>query len=124
MRVLLSIKPEYVDKIFAGIKKYEFRKTKFKRSNIDTVLVYSSSPVCRVVGEFEIKGVIYDDVKTVWKQTQQYSGVTEEFYFTYYRGRKEATAIQIGKIKQYKEAHLLSDYNVTQAPQSFCYIDD
>ena len=35
MKVLLSIKPEYVDKIFSGEKRYEYRKSMFKNKNID-----------------------------------------------------------------------------------------
>lgn len=31
MKVLLSIKPEFVEKIFAGEKKFEYRRTIFKK---------------------------------------------------------------------------------------------
>ncbi len=124
MRVLLSIKPEYVEKIFAGTKKYEFRKSLFKRSDVTMVVVYASSPICRVVGEFHIDGILKDEVNRVWEQTQKYSGVTEDYFKSYFCCHKEATAIQIGNAKRYKSARLLSDYNVLQAPQSFCYIDD
>lgn len=31
MEVLLAIKPEFVEKIFSGEKKYEFRKVVFKK---------------------------------------------------------------------------------------------
>ena len=30
-KVLMSIKPEYVDEILSGRKKYEYRKTRLKR---------------------------------------------------------------------------------------------
>ena len=55
MKVMISIKPEFADKIFTGIKKYEFRKVLFKNNDIDTVIVYASSPVQKVIGEFKIK---------------------------------------------------------------------
>lgn len=35
MKILLSIKPQYVEKIISGEKRYEFRKKEFKRRDID-----------------------------------------------------------------------------------------
>jgi len=37
MKILLSIKPEYAEKIFAGTKKYEFRRSIFKNPDVKTV---------------------------------------------------------------------------------------
>ncbi len=50
----MSIKPEFAFKIFDGEKKFEFRKVIFKNPDIRTVVVYASSPVQQVIGEFEI----------------------------------------------------------------------
>ena len=66
MKVLLSIKPEFVSKIFDGSKKYEYRKVLFKRKDITTVVIYASNPVKQVVGEFEIKAILSDDVDALW----------------------------------------------------------
>ena len=52
MRVLLSIKPEFAEKIFAGTKKYEFRKSIFKNANVKRIVVYASYPVQMVICEF------------------------------------------------------------------------
>lgn len=122
MKVLLSIKPEYVEKIFAGTKKYEFRKSLFKKNDVKYVVIYASAPIKRVVGEFEIKNVFSDDVDVIWDRTKKYSGITKAFYESYFQNRKKANAIQIGNIKKYEKTKLLSDYNIKQAPQSFCYI--
>jgi len=54
MNVILSIKPEYAFKIFNGTKLFEFRKAIFKNPAVKKVIVYASSPVQRVIGEFEI----------------------------------------------------------------------
>ena len=54
--ILMSIKPEYVDKIFSGEKKYEYRK-RLCKEKIDTIIVYSSSPIQKVVGELKIKQI-------------------------------------------------------------------
>lgn len=122
MKVLLSIKPEFVEKIFAGTKKYEFRKSLFKKSGVRYVVIYASAPIKRVVGEFEIDDILSDDVDVVWDRTKKYSGITKAFYNSYFQNRKTANAIQIGHITKYEETRPLSDYNIIQAPQSFCYI--
>ena len=70
MKVLLSIKPEFVEKIFAGTKKYEFRKSLFKKSGVKYVVIYASAPIKRVVGEFEIDNILSDDVDVIWDRTK------------------------------------------------------
>lgn len=45
MRVLLSIKPEFVEKIFSGEKLYEYRKAAFKNEGISSIVIYSTMPV-------------------------------------------------------------------------------
>ena len=55
--ILLSIKPEYVDRILAGTKKYEYRK-RLARSDSSVLIVYSKSPVMKVVSKVEIQRTI------------------------------------------------------------------
>lgn len=57
MKVLLSIKPEFVQEIFTGKKKYEYRKVIFTRS-VDKVVVYSTKPVGMIVGEFTVENIL------------------------------------------------------------------
>lgn len=123
MKVLLSIKPEFVEKIFAGTKKYEFRKSLFKRSEVKYIVIYASAPIKGVVGEFEICHILSGNVEAIWEKTKKHSGITKEFYKSYFKNKKIANAIQIGHIKKYEKKRALSDYNIQHAPQSFCYID-
>ena len=122
MKVLLSIKPEYAEKIFNGTKKYEFRKSIFKNKDVDTVVVYVSSPIQCVIGEFKIAGILNDDVDRIWEQTHDDSGITEKFYRMYFAHKTNAYAIKIGSITRYKKRRRLRDYNVNYAPQSFVYL--
>lgn len=124
MKVLLSIKPEFVEKIFAGTKKYEFRKSLFRRSDVKFVVVYASAPVKRVVGEFEIDNILSGELDEIWERTKQYSGISKDFYDSYFGNRTIAKAIKIGNITKFKKFKFLSEYNIIQAPQSFCYISE
>lgn len=121
--VLLSIKPEFAYKIFEGTKKYEFRKQIFKDSSIKKVIVYSSSPEQKVIGEFTIDGILNDTPSDLWLQTRDYSGITQAFYEEYFRGRKNAYAIKVASTKLYEQKKDLSDFDIMFPPQSFAYVE-
>ncbi|MDK6305002.1 ASCH domain-containing protein, partial [Lactobacillus crispatus] len=123
MKILLSIKPKYVSSIMNGTKKFEFRRKIFKRKDVDTVVVYATKPIGKVVGEFEIKQVISDTPKSIWNMTAQYAGLDKLDFYNYFEGLDEAFAIQISKVTPYKKQLDLSeleDGNL-KAPQSFIY---
>lgn len=124
MRVLLSIKPEYAEKIFNGTKRYEFRRSVFKKQNIKTVVVYASSPVQRVIGEFEIENILNDDLQQLWNKTKEFSGISEDFFFKYFNKKEKGYAIKIKQTMRYnKSLSLKDDFNVAP-PQSFMYLND
>ena len=121
--VLLSIKPEFAHKIFEGSKKFEFRKQVFKDTSVKKVIVYSSSPEQKVIGEFEIEAILSDTPDNIWIQTKLYSGISQEFYDEYFKGRDNAYAIKVASTKKYSKQKTLADYNVQSAPQSFAYVE-
>ena len=122
MKVLLSIKPEYAEKIFNGTKKFEFRRSIFKNPDIKTVVVYASSPIQKVIGEFEIENIIFDELNNLWQHTQEFSGINKEFFFEYFSNRQEGYAISIKKTRKYNTPLTLKEnYNILP-PQSFAYL--
>lgn len=122
MRVLLSIKPEFAVKIFEGTKKFEFRKVVFKNPNIKTVVVYASSPVQQVIGEFEIDDIFSFSPEAIWEMTKKYSGITEDFFYEYFANREIAHAIKIKNTKKYRiPLSIKDDFNVAP-PQSYVYL--
>ena len=123
MKVVLSIKPQFANKIFDGTKKFEFRKAIFKNQNVTSVLVYSSSPVQKVIGEFEIGEIFNFELEKLWDRTKEYSGITEDYFYEYFGNRKKGFAIQIkNKIKFDSPKCLKKDYNL-HPQQSFSYWD-
>lgn len=120
-RMLLSIKPEYVNKILSGKKKYEFRKFHC-RNDIDTIVIYATTPVKRVVGEASIISIIEGCVEDVWDQTSPDGGITKSAFKEYYKNKEVAIAYQLGDVVAYKEPFELSDIGLTYVPQSFAYI--
>ena len=122
MSVLLSIKPKYADLIFSGEKHYEFRRTIFKTRPVKRVVVYASSPVSKIIGEFEIAEILSLKLPELWDRTMEYAGIDKDFYDKYFSGKDSGYAIKIKKTNKYKKYKELKDFNIKQAPQSFAYI--
>lgn len=122
MNAILSIKPQFVKEIVAGRKKYEFRKKCFKK-HVQKVYVYASSPVCRIIGEFELGDVLEGKPNRIWAMTNQLSGISEEYFKEYYYNKDIAYALEIKSFKSYDEP--INPYSVFgnfTPPQSFRYV--
>lgn len=122
MKVLLSIKPQYAVKIFDGTKKFEFRKSIFKNSNINMVVVYASSPMQKVIGEFSIDEILEESPEALWEKTKKHSGITKEFFDEYFFNREKAFAIKVREANLYQKPLDLIDFDLNFAPQSFVYL--
>ena len=125
MKVLLSIKPQFVQEIFNGNKKFEYRKAIFKNRDIKTVVVYATMPVGKIVGEFEIDSILIEHPSLIWKKTNKYAGISSEYFNKYFNGRDKAYAIKIKSVQEYEYpiCPYTNNDNFT-APQSFKYMMD
>lgn len=123
MKVLLSIKPEFVEKILDGSKRFEFRKNVFKNKNVKSIVVYSTMPVGKVVAEFDIEHILMDAPEAVWEKTADFSGISRSFFDEYFTGRDRAVAIGIGEVRQYERPMDLIELGIgSTAPQSYRYL--
>ena len=122
-KILLSIKPEYVAKIFDHTKKYEFRK-RIPQRPIDKIVVYSSNPEQHIVGEFEVLETIKMKPSPLWDTTKRAAGITRAKYRKYFHGCETAYAFKIGNPVLYETPKELNDYGISTPPQSFTYLSD
>jgi predicted transcriptional regulator len=123
MKVLLSIKPQFAELIFDGSKKFEFRKAIFKNENITTVVVYASSPMQKVIGEFKIDSILSDEPTKLWKRTKDHAGINKEYFDEYFADRAKGFAIKVKSVKKYAKPLCLRDDFKLTPPQSFMYLD-
>jgi len=91
MKILLSIKPEYANKILDGHKHFEFRKSIFKNPLVSKVLIYATMPVGMVIGEFDIEEVLADRPNQVWMMTSEFAGISQLYFNDYFKGREKPT---------------------------------
>lgn len=120
--IILSIHPCYIEKIFSGEKIYEFRKV--IPSEIQYIVVYATSPIKTIVAILEVDKVLTGTPESIWKRTSKHSGVTKDFFMSYFRGKEKAKAIKIKSFFKLKEPRPLSFVGIKYAPQSFVYIHD
>lgn len=122
MEVILSIKPKYAKRIFDGTKKFEFRKRIFKKPNVDTIIVYATSPVKKLVGYFLIDEIIKASPEQLWEISKEKAGISKQKFFTYFKKKEFAFGIKIKKAVQFdpdiSPKELIPDF---YPPQSFCY---
>jgi len=123
MTILLSIKPEFAEKILNGEKRYEFRKSVPKTSKVDKVVLYATMPVGKVIGEFTIDDILFDHPESIWNETRNFAGISKIFFSEYFKGRNIAYAIKVKDALRYEQPKELSEVSGSnQPPQSFCYI--
>lgn len=123
-KVLMSIKPEFALKIFDWSKKFEFRKTIFKNKDIKKIIVYASSPIQKVIWEFEVEYILKKDLDELWLETEEYAWISKEYFLDYFKNKSVWYAIKIKNPKKYKNfLGLKNDFNIDFAPQSFIYLE-
>lgn len=121
MKAILSIKPVFVERIKTGEKKYEYRRKIFKKE-VDSIIVYVSSPIKKVIGELVIEDILNDEIYSLWENTKKNSGTDEEFFFKYFNKVEKGYAIKIKKFIKYKKPKRLEDFGLSYPPQGYAYL--
>ena len=118
MNLIISIKPQFVEKILSGEKKYEFRRRIYKKE-VEKIYIYQTAPDAKIVAHFTPGKIIKDTPQNLWNRFKDCSGTTEESLLTYLHDKDEAYAIEITNLK------ILTPFkpeNIS-APQGYKYID-
>lgn len=120
IKIIVSINPRHVNNIINGSKRYEYR-TRIASKDVNKLLIYETAPIKMVVAEADVIEVLSLDPKTLWEQTKDYSGLSKEFFYEYFKNRSVAHAYKLGKVKVYDEPKSLIEFGLMAAPQSFAY---
>lgn len=120
-KILLAIKPEYVDRILKEEKLFEFRK-RIPTQPVDTIFIYCTYPIMKVVASISVKDVIKGSPTAVWAKTKHAAGISRYHYRLYFKGVKTAYAFSLGKINQFDTPLDITHFGIKSAPQSFVYL--
>lgn len=118
--VILPIKPIFAEKILRGEKRYEYRK-RLCQKDIKKIYIYATAPTKKIIGEAEVTRKIKMNKNNLWRKTQLYSGISQDFFYRYFNNQEDGFAYEIGQVKQYDIPITLESIGIKCAPQSFIY---
>lgn len=102
-RLLLSIKPEYADKVLEGKKSVEVRRRFARKWSGERIALYSSRPTGALVGEATIQDVSSASPQVIWEQYGSRLGCSEREFFAYAESCEELFAITLAGVTPYAE---------------------
>ncbi|EPG65780.1 ASCH domain-containing protein [Leptospira wolffii] len=121
--VFLPIKPEFAHKIINGEKNIEFRK-KFSSQDVETIVIYSSSPEKRIIGYATVDSIVIDTPDSLWKRFCKKSGIDKERFSSYFNGKETGIGIRIKSVSKLKEAVTPTQLGIEGAiPQNFKFLE-
>lgn len=120
--ILLSIHPEYAEKIFSGDKTIEFRKQNIPLVT-RMVVVYSTAPISKIVGIFTVKSVIEATPTTLWNKFKSVGGIDRDPFFNYYKNKKNARGLVVESTFRVNP-NARQFFKRIKPPQSFAYLDE
>ncbi len=124
--LLISLKPNYADLLFKGLKKAELRRRDLSRMKGRDVFVYVTSPVMQLRGGFRVGDVFIGTPNEIWDIVSEEAGVDKPEFDAYYAGRKVACALKVSDVWEYEKPmgldELQGQFNKFVAPQSWRYL--
>jgi predicted transcriptional regulator len=121
---LMSIHPEYAEKLLSGSKRVEFRRAGPKE-RVDRLLVYATRPIGALVGILEIIESIRATPRQLWRDFGPVGGIEKKAFFTYFSGSATGSALVVGRVWRLGCAVGLEQAGLSdRAPQSFRYVED
>jgi predicted transcriptional regulator/N-acetylglutamate synthase-like GNAT family acetyltransferase len=126
--MIISIKPEYADKIKKRKKKVEIRRKFNKKWEGCFAMLYASNPAQEFFGEARISKVIEGSPKEIWNLFSSDLGVDENKFFHYCSGTEKVNALILDDIEIFRNGILKSQVEFLldrelRAPQSYAGIN-
>lgn len=119
---LFSIHPRYADAILGGTKTVEFRRQGLP-DDVTHIAIYSTAPVQRIVGMFEIDTIDKLSPARAWKKYGCVGGIEQTPFERYYSGAANAYVIRVRNPRRFDDPVTLADLDPTmRPPQSYMYL--
>nr|DAW56320.1 MAG TPA: hypothetical protein [Caudoviricetes sp.] len=122
-KIMLAIKPEYVEKIFDGLKRYEYRR-RIPNHPVSQIVIYETAPVSKIVGEVDVDEMLGTAPHVLYDMTKKWAGISEEGYNDYFKGSNVAYAYSINYPTIFSRPVSIKEYGLRGAPQSYVYLEE
>jgi predicted transcriptional regulator len=122
---LISIHPNYVEKILSGDKRLEFRRS-WAASPVRFIVIYATAPVQRIVAITELGKVTRGTKTQLWELGRSSGGgISRRKLYAYMEGKKQGVALELLHTRKFAEEiqpqTLFGD--AFRPPQSFRYLN-
>jgi predicted transcriptional regulator len=125
--LLISIRPRFVDQIFAGTKTVELRRVRPRVESGDLVIVYASGHEKALVGAFQIAAVIEATPANIWTRFGAATGLSKTEFDTYFAGVNIGYAIKVSHtwrlLNPVRLETLRRRHGGFHPPQGYRYLD-
>lgn len=123
--VVLSIRPQYSEKILEGLKTVELRRRFPVSAPSGTIAyIYSTSPERAMVGSATIKDVLKLPVDQIWKEFQETAFIKKGDFDKYFEGLDCGFALLFENVRPFSRPIPLAELREHfgfEPPQSFLY---
>lgn len=124
-KILISVRPKYLDRIIAGTKVVEIRRRFSERWLGCRVVLYGSHPVKALVGEATVYRIARGSPEEIWSRYRVEMCAERDEFEKYTNACREVSAIELGDVASYIAPIRLEDLSrCVQAnlrpPMSFC----
>ena len=109
--IVMSIRPEFVDKLFIGEKTIELRKKFNKKWEGCKVAIYSTAPISGIYGYATIDSVEVSSPDHVWDRYADDLGCNKKEYINYVGNSDSVYAIRLGNLEPLRAPVSLSQLN-------------
>ncbi len=125
--LILSIKPQYVEKILNGSKTIELRKSLPKKvSKGSLLLIYVTTPKRCIQAICEIDKIVYSTPNELWEIVKGNAGISKREYNNYYNTNKRASAIFLRNVEPLEIpiglTEIRNSFPNFSPPQTFKYL--
>jgi predicted transcriptional regulator len=124
-RLLISMRPDYAERVFEGKKQVEIRR-KFSEKWIGSkMVVYGTQPLAALMGEVTVLGVTSGSPGLIWERFGGRTGCSHEEFAEYVGDAPHVYAIELNGAKPYLcplntyEIAEMIDVDELRPPQSF-----
>ncbi len=124
---IISIRPQYIDKILAGEKTVEIRKRPIRMAPGTLLWLYATRPYGCIAGMCTVKAVLRSHPDEIWESYSNETGISYDTFVSYVNGAEKITAITLDTIKPVDQSMTLQDIRkqiqIFHPPQFFSYIE-
>jgi predicted transcriptional regulator len=127
--LLVSMKPQYAERILSGSKLVEIRRKFSERWIGCKAVLYSSSPQQALVGEATVCSITTGTPEAIWTRFHAGLGCTRDEFSAYVGQAAEVRAIELNNIFPYKQPISLSEITYLlgleadlKPPQTYCHL--